>query len=114
VTARNPFLLTVANGYDPLVSAFVGNRRYPSIPVFGTIDGFIVDRTGDLDVKVRYTPQLWAEAGVRASLAGSLLLICYALWERWRVSFPGRRRGKGPTDRSDRTQPDQTSPGGTR
>ena len=114
VTARNPFLLTVANGYDPLVSAFVGNRRYPSIPVFGTIDGFIVDRTGDLDVKVRYTPQLWAEAGVRASLAGSLLLICYALWERWRVSFPGRRRGKGPTDRSDRTQPDQPSPGGTR
>lgn len=68
-------LLTVADGYDPLIEARVGESSARSIPVFGTINGFLIDTSGRVDIDVCRVPQVWAEKGLVISMSYALLLV---------------------------------------
>jgi len=92
VNASSPFLLVFAYGYEPYWEARVykGGKlieRVRSIPVYGVVNGFWIDATGNLTVVIRYAPQDWYELGLKVSGSTFVLGIFYLVWD-W-------RRGRG-------------------
>jgi len=92
VVAKKPFLLVFAEAYDSLWEARVYKdgklvERARSIPVYGVINGFWINETGNLTIVIRYVPQDWFELGLKISTTTFTLCIFYLIWD-W-------RRGKG-------------------
>ncbi len=84
VNATKPFLLTFAESYDPLWEARVYKdgklvERVKSIPVYGVINGFWINETGNLTIILRYTPQDWFELGLKISGITFLVLLIYLI-----------------------------------
>ena len=92
VNATEPFMLSFAEGYDPLWEARIykdGEKVevVKSIPLYSVINGFWVDETGDLEIETRYKPQEWFEMGLWVSVTTFIGCIGYLFYD-W-------RRGKG-------------------
>ncbi len=89
IYADKPFFLTFAEGYDPLWEARVYKNgqmveTVSSVPVYGTINGFWINETGDLDIEIRYKPQDWFEYGLVISATTFILCVVY-LFYSWRL-----------------------------
>jgi len=92
VTSKKPFVLIFTQSYDPLWEADVyrGERlieRIKPVPVYGVVNGFWINESGNLSVVIRYIPQDWYEFGLKISGSTSVLCIFYLVWD-W-------RRGRG-------------------
>ncbi|MCS7385817.1 MAG: hypothetical protein NDF55_03615 [archaeon GB-1867-005] len=90
VIAKKPFMLVFAEAYDPLWEAMVYRdgellEGVRSIPVYGVINGFWINETGDLTIVIRYVPQDWFELGLKISATTFALCIFYLVWD-WRRS----------------------------
>lgn len=88
VNATKPFMLTFAESYDPLWEARVYKdgklvEKVSPVPVYGVINGFWINQTGDLEIVLRYTPQDWFERGLMVSLTTFLLSVFYIFYD-WR------------------------------
>ena len=82
VEAKKPFMLVFAEAYDPLWEARVYKNgelveRVRSVPVYGVINGFWINETGNLTVVIRYVPQDWFELGLKISAATFALCVFY-------------------------------------
>lgn len=80
VRAERPFVLALAETYDPLWVASGPNVQVPSMPLYGVINGFFLDRTGVYEINVEYQAQRWARLGtlltsVVAIMIGPLVLL---------------------------------------
>ena len=82
-----PFMLCFSSGYDPAWSASFNGRTVSSMRVFGAVNGFWIDATGEIIVAVEFRPQRWFYAGSAISLIS--LIICVAS-----MIFRCRRRRK--------------------
>ena len=90
VKSKSPFVLVFKEAYDPLWEARVyKNGRLAeivrSIPVYGVINGFWINETGNLTIVIRYVPQDWFELGLKISTTTFILCIFYLVWD-WRRS----------------------------
>jgi len=88
VNATKPFFLTFAESYDPLWEAKVYKdgklvEKVHPVPVYGVINGFWINQTGNLEIVLRYTPQDWFERGLIISLTTFILSILYLFYD-WR------------------------------
>ncbi|WP_297495456.1 carbohydrate binding domain-containing protein, partial [Thermococcus sp.] len=88
VNATKPFFLTFAESYDPLWEARVYKdgklvEKVHPVPVYGVINGFWINQTGNLEIVLRYTPQNWFERGLIISLTTFILSILYLFYD-WR------------------------------
>ena len=88
VDAKKPFLLVFAESYDPLWEADVYKNgilveKVRSIPVYGVINGFWINQTGNLTIIIRYLPQRWFELGLKISVTAFVLSVLYFFWD-WR------------------------------
>ena len=88
VNATKPFFLTFAESYDPLWEARVYKdgklvEKVSPVPVYGVINGFWINQTGELEIILRYTPQDWFERGLIISLTTFILSIFYIFYD-WR------------------------------
>lgn len=88
VNATKPFFLTFAEAYDPLWEARVYKdgklvEKVKPVPVYGVINGFWINQTGELEITLRYTPQDWFERGLIISLTTFVLSIFYIFYD-WR------------------------------
>ncbi|WP_087036156.1 hypothetical protein [Thermococcus litoralis] len=88
VNATKPFFLTFAESYDPLWEARVYKdgklvEKVSPVPVYGVINGFWINQTGDLEIVLRYTPQDWFERGLIISLTTFILSVFYIFYD-WR------------------------------
>ncbi|WP_287197728.1 hypothetical protein [Thermococcus sp.] len=88
VNATKPFMLTFAESYDPLWEARVYKdgklvEKVSPVPVYGVINGFWINQTGELEIVLRYTPQDWFERGLIISLTTFILSILYIIYD-WR------------------------------
>lgn len=88
VSANKPFLLAFSESYAQgweariIENGSTARSLRPS-KLFGAINGYWVDRTGDLEIELRYTPQDLFESGLSvatAALFGSVISIAYFLW----------------------------------
>ena len=90
VIAKRPFMLIFAEAYDSLWEARVYRdgrliEKVRSIPVYGVINGFWINETGNLTIIIRYVPQDWFELGLKISATTFTLCIFYLIWD-WRRS----------------------------
>jgi len=104
VNAVKPFMLSFAETYDSLWEARVYKNGtlvevVKPIPVYGIINGFWINETGNLTIIVEYKPQDWFELGFKIS--GTTFILCMAYlfydWrrdrgERWAVFLSRRVR----------------------
>ncbi|WP_050002515.1 glycosyltransferase family protein [Thermococcus eurythermalis] len=98
VNATKPFFLTFAESYDPLWEARVYKdgklvEKVKPVPVYGVINGFWINQTGDLEIVLRYTPQDWFERGLIISLTTFVLSIFYIFYD-WRREKGDRWAGR--------------------
>jgi hypothetical protein len=90
--ASRPFTLNFAESYDPAWEARIykdGKKVdvVKSTPMYGAINGFQINQTGNLDIVLRYTRQDWYETGLVIAAITFAFCIFYIFYE-W-------RRGKG-------------------
>ena len=86
---KKPFILSFAEPYDSSWEAIVykdGKKvdvTKPG-PLYSGINGFQINRTGDLDIVIRYGPQRWFEIGLIISgvTLAFCLFICFIAGER--------------------------------
>ena len=94
VNATKPFMLIFTETFNPLWEARVYKdgrlvERIRSVPVYGVINGFWINETGNLTIVIRYVPQDWFELGLKISATTFALCVFYLVWD-WR-----RGRGDG-------------------
>jgi hypothetical protein len=78
VRAERPFMLALAETYDPLWVASGPDFQVSSLPLYGVVNGFFLDRTGDYEIIVEYRAQQWARLGIlltSATVVGVGLLM---------------------------------------
>ena len=88
VNATKPFMLSFAEAYDPLWEARIYKdgrlvEKVRSIPLYSVINGFWIDKTGELEIVIRYTPQDWFEIGLIISAITFVSCIGYLFYD-WR------------------------------
>ena len=86
VDASSPFLLVLTEPYDRLWRAYVGNVELKPVPVYGLVNGFLVDQTGVLSVRVDYALQNYFYLGTALSFTSLslLLLVLVLVWRKER------------------------------
>jgi len=52
-------MLVFTEAYDPLWVAYVNGEKINSIPLYGVINGFWINQTGQLTITIEYEPQRW-------------------------------------------------------
>jgi hypothetical protein len=103
--ATRPFVMSLAESYDPLWVAYIddsstsnneaggteNNGKIRSIPLYSIINGFYMDRKGDYSVIIEYEPQKWfLEAGIVSIIALILSVVVLIIQER-RLNLPKYR-----------------------
>jgi hypothetical protein len=82
--AKAPFVLVLSEEYDgKWVATTSDGKKSDSIPMYSTINGFPINKTGDFEVMVEYRPQAWFSLGLAVSLLVLLLCLLFILYE-WR------------------------------
>ena len=92
INATRPFMLSFAEGYDPLWEARIYSEgklveKVRSIPLYSVINGFWINETGNLTVEIRYTPQDWFEIGLVISglaFTGCIGYLVYDWKKKWK------------------------------
>ncbi len=108
IDSKNPFMLSFAESYDPLWYAQVTkingasakSEIIRSVPIGSVINGFRINETGNLKVKIEYEPQRWFYAGAAISLTTLLLSVLYLVYD-WRSN---RRKEKETTETDKKKQ----------
>jgi len=77
INATQPFMLSFAEAYDPLWACYVNGEKVSSIPLYGVINGFWVNQTGQLDIIIEYEPQKWFDYGLIISVTTFLACLTY-------------------------------------
>ncbi len=90
VNTTKPFMLSFAESYDPLWEARVYKdgkliQKVQPVPLYGIINGFYINETGNLKIVIRYKPQDWFEIGLAISGITFLACITYLIYD-WRRS----------------------------
>jgi len=95
--ASSPFLLILTEPYDNLWRAYIGSTEVKPIPIYGLVNGFMLNQTGLVSIRIYYTLQTYLYLGMGLSaLSLSILLMAIALM--WR-----KRRRKSITSPSNIT-----------
>lgn len=81
VNATAPFMLSFAESYDPLWAAYTGNIEYQPIPLYSVINGFWINKTGNLEIIIRYKPQDWFETGSLISIIALIGCTGYLFYD---------------------------------
>jgi hypothetical protein len=86
--ATHPYMLAFAESYDPLWTAYSepsvqnnvqsssknSNFKINSIPLYGVINGFYVNKTGNYKLIIEYESQKWVIQGTIISIIGIVLI----------------------------------------
>lgn len=81
INATLPFMLSFAESYDPLWAAYVDGTEYQPVPLYSVINGFWINKTGDLEIVLRYKPQDWFEIGSIISITTILGCMGYLIYD---------------------------------
>jgi hypothetical protein len=88
VNSTRPYFLVLTDGYNPLWMASVDGEESGAVPVYGIVNGFFINKTGEHTVHVYFGPQPWFILGLwisGAGLLGTVALIARGRLGRWMV-----------------------------
>jgi hypothetical protein len=78
VNATKPFIISLAESYDPLWIVYAtdkSNFKTNSFPLYSTINGFYINKTGNYTLNMEYIPQKWFEEAAIVSIVTLFLII---------------------------------------
>jgi hypothetical protein len=90
-STQEPFILSFTEKYDSLWVGYVNGERVSSFPLYGVVNGFWINQTGQLEITIEYEPQRWFFYGSIVSVATLLACLTYltynwtknkAFWKR--------------------------------
>ena len=88
VNASKPFVLVFTEPYDKLWIACVDNRGVvKSVPLFNLVNGFLINSTGILHIRLYYTLQTYYVLGAGITLASFIALILLSTREYLKKLF---------------------------
>jgi hypothetical protein len=98
--ANAPFVLVQSESYDPLwVAKFSDGARVDSIPMYATINGYRINRTGNFDLVLEYQPQQFWMYGLALTILTLLLCLAYLIYV-WRAKPGTLKNGAGRVARA--------------
>ena len=107
INASQPFVLRFEKPYHSMWRAQIDDRSYAPIRVFSAhgglsdiveptefpaINGFLIDRTGQLDVIVEYEPHNWYLVGLAVTILAFSISFGYFIWQKWKQGRKERVR----------------------
>jgi len=83
INSSEPFMLSFVNGFDPLWEARVYKdgkmmETVASTKLYGLINGFWINETGELDIELNYKPQEWFNYSFTISVF--TFIICFIVF----------------------------------
>ena len=81
INATKPFMLSFAQTYDPLWVGHVNGEGIASIPLYSLINGFWINKTGELTITIEYKPKRWFYYGSAVSIISLLGSVAYLVWD---------------------------------
>jgi hypothetical protein len=81
INATEPFTLNFAQAYDPLWTADVNGEKINSIVLYSVINGFLINKTGELTITIEYEAQKWFFYGSVISITTTIISVVYLIWD---------------------------------
>jgi len=86
VNVTKPTMLIFTERYDLGWEAHIYRdgiliEKLKPIPVFGVVNGFWIDKVGNLTIVIRYVPQEWFELGFKISVFAYAFCVFYFVWD---------------------------------
>lgn len=94
--ATEPFILVLAETYDSSWVASTNGEKVSSVPIYGVINGFWINQTGQLEITIEYEPQKWFYYGSIISATTFLACLTYltynwtknkVIWKRMKTTL---------------------------
>ena len=87
INASSPFILVFTEPYDRLWRAYVNGKEIEPIPLYGLVNGFYVNQTGIVHIKIYYTLQTYFNIGLFISGISFIILIFLFIYQAKRKSY---------------------------
>jgi len=91
IDTSKPFVLGMADAFDKHWIAYgKGLGRIDSIPIYGMLNGFYIDKTGNFTVTIEFEPQQWFYTGLAITgltFAGTLAFLIWVDRKTWGARF---------------------------
>jgi hypothetical protein len=82
VNASSPFILVFTEPYDRLWRAYVNGKEVEPITLYSMVNGFPINETGILCIKIYYTLQTYYNIGLLTSGISFMILIFLCIYRR--------------------------------
>jgi hypothetical protein len=75
--ATRPYLMSLAESYDPLWMASYDNdnHKISSVPLYSLINGFYINKMGDYTLSLEFQPQIWFVQGAVVSILTTIVIL---------------------------------------
>jgi hypothetical protein len=80
ITTEEPFWLIFSEAFNPLWKAFCSDENMENVVVYSFMNGFYVDKTGDLVITLSFTGQTYFYIGSIISILTLLSVMLYLPW----------------------------------
>lgn len=78
--SSSPFILVFTEPYDRLWRAYVNGREIASVELFGLVNGFNIEDTGQLDIRIYYKLQDYFNLGYLLSTITTTVVVAYVFY----------------------------------
>jgi len=82
VNATKPFLLKFTGPFQPGWLAYANGRQYHSIELYPSMNGFLINETGNVAIKIEYLSQKWFHIGSLVTIFTITGSVFYLAWKR--------------------------------
>jgi hypothetical protein len=80
ITTDEPFWLIFSESFNPLWKAYINNEEIEKVVAYSFMNGFYVDKTGNLVIQIHFTGQTYFSIGSLISISTVFSGIIYLKW----------------------------------
>jgi magnesium-transporting ATPase (P-type) len=82
ITTDDPFWLIFSEAFNPLWRAYIDNEEIEKVVAYSFMNGFRVNKTGDLVIKIYFTGQTYFYIGSLISVFTLFSVLIYLKWNK--------------------------------
>ncbi len=79
VKSDEPFLLIFSEAYHPLWRVYVDGQEVSPITTYFLVNGFFINKTGELDIRIYFTGQTYADIGLGIAITTLVVASTYLI-----------------------------------
>jgi hypothetical protein len=85
--SNKPFIISLVDFYDPSWVASVNGKIISSFPLYGVINGFLVNEPGQLNITIEYKSQKWFSYGILVAQIIFSVYLAYLLYKCVKITW---------------------------